>query len=66
MIQIIRVDGAIRRRHEPVSDSESGEVDLDLCRRVLVVDLLGDGRHKLSGVRLAEREEFVGLVSSML
>ena len=62
VIEVVSVNRAIRRGHEPVSNSQTSQVDLDLGRRVLVVDLLGDGGDELAGVRLSEGEELVGLV----
>ena len=62
MVQILSVDGTVRWRHEPVSDSDTGQVDLDFGCWILVVNLLGDRRNKLSGVGFSEWIERITLI----
>ena len=62
MVQILSIDGAVRRGHESIADSKSCKIDLDFSCRVLGIDLLGNGGNKLAGVRLSEGVEGKALV----
>ena len=48
LIQVLSELEGVWRVDGPVADAESLEVDLEVGRLVLVVDLLADGRHVLT------------------